>query len=899
MRSTTKQRTPKFLLLGLILALVGASGQAVAQDEDEDEDAAELERVEVTGTRIDRVDVEGTSPITSFSRSDIENSGVTTIQELLREVPSAAGPGTFNTFNDSQDDTSGGTAAISLRGLGASSTLTLINGRRWVRSATAQSITTAFTDLNSIPIAAIKRVDILKDGASPVYGTDAIAGVVNIILRDDFEGLEISGTYGTSHEGDADETNFQLTWGTSYDRGNIMVALNHFTRDLLIQNDRDFTRSANFTDRGGIDFRSSSGNPGSYAPEGLGFRPDPACPAERNDGTFCRFDFGPFLSLQPKEERTGLTVIGDYEITDDVSAFTELAVHRNSSFLSASPSPAFTVLGGFTIPADHPNNPFPEEDGDLTRVRRRLTEFGPRQQDTDLTFFNTTVGLEGSFAMGNRLWNWEASFQYGMNDVTEEGVNGFINSRLLQNALNDGSFNPFGCQAGAECTGPVAGTQSVEDILDNAQNPSVPPGQRNLEVNTLRKAKSHQRIYNLEANGDIFELPGGTAYASIGYQHRENDVTDIPDIQFLRGEIVGTESTFVDGRRNVEAIFGELVLPVIDWAELQLAGRWEDYSDFGSEFSPKVGLLLRPIENFKIRGTWSESFRAPSLAELGNISDESPNLVDPIRCPVTGDAVDCGEQETIVRFLPTQGLEPETSTSYTLGGVWQATEDISLSLDWWRIEVENLIGTNNQFLLNNNADNPDVVVRFPQTQEDMELGIPGRIRFIRGRRVNFGQENVAGLDANLNWQYDAGDLGRFVWDTQYTHFLTHERRTAPGTPLVELAGRWDTAIADGRPEDAFTSRIDWAGYDFGAHLRANFRSGFDDDPNFAPDREVDSHLTFDAQVRYMGIPHSTFAVSVQNLFNEDPEFVVGSSQGRSFQDDPVGRFFTFTYTYRM
>lgn len=887
--------TPKLLLLSLAAAVASTAGQALAQEED----TRELRRIEVTGTQIDRVDIEGTSPVTSFSREDIEASGVTTLQELMRELP-AAGPGSFNTQNDSQDDTSSGTAAISLRGLGASSTLTLVNGRRVVRSAQAQDITTGFVDLNSIPISAIERVDILKDGASPVYGTDAIAGVVNIILRDNYEGFEITAGTGTSSEGDADEDIIEMVWGTGYDGGNVVVSLNHLKRDILIMNDRDFSRTANLTDRGGPDFRSSSGNPGSYAPEGQGFRPDPACPAGRDDGTFCRFDYGPFLSMIPRAERTGLYVHVDQELTDDITGFTDIQVHQNSSFLSASPSPAFTILGGFTIPESHPNNPFAGE-GDLTRIRRRLTELGPRQEDTDATFFNSTFGVEGQFNVGDRLWNWEGTFQYGMNDVSETGVNGFINSRVMQEMLNDGSFNPFGCDAGPECTAaPLADSpEAIQDVLDNAQNPDLPPEVASrLETQTKRISKSHLKVYNLQANGALFDLPAGPAVASFGLQRRESDVKDIPDEQYLRGEIVGTESTFVLGNREVDAAFGELVLPITDWAEIQSALRWEDYSDFGSTTNPKIGVLLKPNEDLRIRGTWSESFRAPSLAELGNISDESPFLVDPIRCPVTGDAQDCGEQETIVRFLPTTGLEPEESESINLGAVWQATENISTSFDYWQIELDNLIGTNNQFLLNQNADNPDVVVRFPQTEQDEELGIPGRIRFVRGQRINFGTEEVEGFDVNFNWQFLTENYGRFVWNTQWTHFLTHDRLTTPGGETTDLVGEWDVARGVGRPENKLTSSVDWTQGPIGAHVRANYRSEFGDVPAFAPNRDVDSHLTFDAQVRYNFLQNHTVSLSAQNLFDEDPPFVAGLNSAFSNQDNPVGRFWMLRYTYR-
>lgn len=880
----------KLLPLSLALGLTTQAGQVFAQEENDEE----LERFQVTGSRIDR-DVEGTSPTVSFDREDIDASGVTTVQELLRELP-AAGPGTFNTSNDSQDDTSSGTAAISLRGLGASSTLTLVNGRRVVQSATAQGISTNFVDLNSIPLAAIERVDILKDGASPIYGSDAIAGVVNIILREDYEGFEVTLGAGTSSEGDGDEREIQAVWGKNYDGGNVMIALNYFKRDLLIHNDRDFARTADNRFRGGGDSRSSSGNPGSFAPEGQAFRPDPECPPERIRGNFCRFDYGPFLSLIPESERTGMFLKVDQEITDSITGFIDAQVQRNSTFLSASPSPAFTVTTGITVPENHPNNPFPGE-GDL-RFRRRLTEFGPRQDDTDSTFFNMTLGLQGDFSVAERRWNWEATYQYGMNDVNEIGRAGYINARELQAALDDGTFNPFGCQAGPECEGAVVGTPTVEDILNNAGNPDLPPDvAERIGTQTFRIAKSHLRVYSVQANGDLFDLPAGPVLASAGVERRETDIRDEPDEQYLRDEIVGTEATFVLGEREIDAAYAELVVPVTDWAEIQSAFRWEDYSDFGTTTNPKVGLLLSPTENIRIRGTYSESFRAPSLAELGNISNESIGLVDPLRCPVTGDDQDCGFSAFIVEFQPTTGLEPETSESLNFGVAWEPTDNISTSLDYWQIEVDDLIGTNSQFLLDQNADNPDVVNRFPRTEQDEELGIPGRIRIINGRRVNFGNEKVEGIDFSFDWLLNTS-YGRFDFNTQWTRFLTHDRLNEPGGEAIDLVGKWDVANGLGRPEDKLTSGVNWNLNDFGANFRVNYRDGYDDDPR-AADRRVSARTTIDASVRYFGLPNSTISLSVQNLLDEDPAFVAAESTGFSSGDNALGQFWFLRYTYRM
>ena len=311
-----------------LLAAAILSSMAVHAQSDE---ISKVERIQVTGSHIKRTDMEGPSPVTSLSAEDITKTGVTDLIGLFTKLP-AAGQGTFSTQGNSSDGTGNGGSSVSLRGLGADSTLILVNGRRISVSPFANEIDTAFVDINNIPLAAIKRVDILKDGASATYGSDAIAGVINIILKDDYDGLEVSGKYGDTADGGGQETNTSLLFGSSSEKANHTFVLDYFDREEILNADRYYTSSANQTalrpnDPYVTDGRSSSGYPGTIAlasnnsiriPDTFG---NDVCPAEDIVGTLCRYDYAPMGSTVPASERVSFMYMGNFEMNHTLRAF--------------------------------------------------------------------------------------------------------------------------------------------------------------------------------------------------------------------------------------------------------------------------------------------------------------------------------------------------------------------------------------------------------------------------------------------------------------------------------------------------------------------------------------------------------------------------------------------------
>ena len=547
-----------------------------------------VEEVVVTGSRIGRgSDFKSPSPVQTVDRQDIDNSGYLNLQQVLEKLP-AAGKGTFSTRGNNQDSTANGASAVSLRGLGADATLVLVNGRRVAISAFAESVTTNFVDINSLPVSAVDRVEVLKDGASAVYGSDAIAGVVNIVLRKDFEGLEFTAGFGDTSDGDNAETIFSAIWGTGGDNGNVTMIFDYYTNDTLFNTDRPELATADQTSRGGQDFRSSRGFPGAFSIDGGTPVSDPACPPERDVGV-CLFDYGPFNVLTPESERTGLIILGYQELGAGAEIFTEIAIQHNNSIAQGAPTP-LDDSAGLTVPASHPDNPFVGATT-IDVFRFRPVDAGPRQWSIESDNLRGLVGLRGEF--GN--WDWEVAASRGRSESLQTGnlSQGWVRTDFLQAEIDAGNYNPFGA------------TVNPDDVLDR------------IRTNLVRQGKSSLTTYDATVSGETFDMSAGPVLMAAGLEYREERVSDIPDDQFRRGLIFGTESVSAQAERDIFSAYVEFSLPLHETFELQLAGRYDDYSDFGDTTNPKVAARWEINDKIAVRGSWGEGFRAPSLAQIG------------------------------------------------------------------------------------------------------------------------------------------------------------------------------------------------------------------------------------------------------------------------------------------
>ncbi|MFD2166611.1 TonB-dependent receptor plug domain-containing protein [Thalassotalea euphylliae] len=855
------------LALSISAALFASqSFTAVAAETEE-----EVERIQITGSHITRTSMEGPSPVTSLSSEDIQKTGVTDLISLFTKLP-ISGQGTFSTQANSSDDTANGGSSVSLRGLGADSTLILVNGRRVSVSPFAKGIDTAFVDINNIPLSAIKRVDILKDGASATYGSDAVAGVINVILRDDVEGVELSGKFGGTADGGGEETSISMVFGNQTEKSSHTFILEYFDREEVLYADRDYSKTANQFARTGdplaTDYRSSSGISGSIMlADGTGRIADTfgndVCPADQitpirdtdgnQIGSNCRYDYAPHMTMIPDAERFSWNYMGKYEINDTVRVFGELNGQNSKSVIRGAGSPSFNEL---FMSGDNPNHPFadmPDHEfhgQDLT-MRRRTVDIGNREKRVDSDYYRAILGLQGEFGD----WNWEVAYSYIKSESTERGVDGFPNSRRTQEAIDgvlqdDGStlyWNPF------------EPSQNSQESLDY------------IETTTTRVGKSTNRSIDAKISGPIMEMKYGDLMLAVGAEYREEKISDNPDDQFIRGDIFGTEATQARGSRDNTAVFGELALPLLETLEIQLAVRHEDYSDFGTTTDPKVSFLWAPNEDLSIRGSYGTAFRAPSLHQLGlGRTDESPNLIDTARCALTANADNsCDGQEYTLVYEGNPDLDAEESTSYNLGVIYNVTENLNFSVDYYTYEIEDVITADGQFLMDTQGLNPEIVERRPTTIPND----PGEVIQINDTFRNIGNIDTSGFDLDVRYNLET-EYGQFRFGYVMNYVVEFEDTRPDGTGGSRLH------LKEGdfeQPEIRWTTSVDWIKDDFSTTMAINFVDEFNQkDPAKG---KVDSMTTVDASINYFGIENTVLTLGATNLFDEEPPFAYHDFMG--------------------
>lgn len=874
-------RTP--LAMAIRLAIGGTVGLsaslaaplAIAQDAQDEQEA-----IYVIGSRIARsADFEGPNPVLTVDREAIENSGYTNLQQLLEKIP-INGNGAFSTRGNNQDSTANGAASISLRGLGADATLVLVNGRRVAISAFAESVTTNFIDINTIPVAAIERVEVLKDGGSALYGTDAVAGVINIVLRKNFDGMEITAGYGDVTSGSAAETTASAIWGTSGDDSNITMIFDYYKTQTLGNAERGRLGSADQSSRGGFDFRSSRGFPGRFfVDDGIGgtqILMDPACPpGSQFPPTTCVYDYGPWNLLIPEAERSGMLLLGHRGLGNGIEAFTEIAVQHNKSIAQGAPTP-LDESAGLTLD-NHPDDPF---GGDATGVSRfRTVDAGARQWDIETDNLRAVVGLRGEL----NEWQWEVAAQRARSESTQTGNRrqGWVRTDLLQQQLDAGAYNPFG------------GTFNSPEVIDL------------ITTSLVRQGRSNLSLYDAQISGPIFDMGTGRVMMAAGLEYRDESVSDVPDDQFQRGLIFGTESVSAAASRDSWSAYVEFSVPLAETLELQVAGRHDDYSDFGNTTNPKVALRWSPLDSFALRASWGEGFRAPSLAQIGlGPSEESEFFQDTFGCAVN--LAYCANTDFLIIFSGNPDLEPEESETYNLGAVWHPMDRTSLSLDFWDVQQDNKIDEVPRiFIYNQECSNQasTICVRATPLPGDSL----GALQFIRSGFVNIGKQSAQGVDLAVYHNMDVVG-GSLTLGLDYSRLLEFDKVVLDGTGLSfetqEFAGEYKY------PEDRASLTGDYRIGDWGIHSRVNYVGSFRDfrdlSPSaLAPVSSVDSFTTVNLNLSYTGIRNTKIALSVDNVLDEDPPFAIGDGDSDLYgyvqsQHNPRGRFWSLrtTYTFR-
>ncbi|EAQ96602.1 TonB-dependent receptor domain-containing protein [Congregibacter litoralis] len=787
------KKTP-FLLTTLTTLTTLASSIAMAQSPTSSsvDPGAEIEEVVVTGSRIKRKDYTSISPLVTLDAEQITLSGITAIEDLVNDAPQLV---PLN--NRTSNNPGNGTASLNLRGLGSNRTLVTLNGRRLIPADPEGSV-----DINTIPSQLIKRVEIVTGGASTVYGSDAVAGVVNFILNDDFRGLEVTAQYDSYEEGDGAVADLSAVFGFGNDRGSVTGFLNYQDREEVFAGDRVFT-----TERLQESFNPADG--GALVPAGSGTIPAgsivfPAAPAPGSGGfpgsvtfnedgsprAFVRgqdqYNFQPDNYLQTPLRRDSAAVFGKFEINDQLRAFGELVYSQTSSTSQLAPPPAFVQA---RVNLDNPlltpaqrsqfaNGAYdPDGDGVAEFIfAKRLVDTGPRIQSRESDTLRAVLGLQGDFASS---WEWEAS--YSMSQVRGEFVSGnaVFADRFAQGLLVDPAtgacvdpsngcvpFNPFGLPINADAVEFL----KIGDLISTSD--------------------TDEDIVSLILTGDAYELPAGPIGIAAGLEWRELSSKENPDPNFLNANVLGANAQApIEGATDVAEVFLEALVPLLagerfaDYLGIEAGYRYSDYKFSGVADNWKVGLDWAPTSSLRFRAMAQQAIRAPNIEELFAQPRAQPSVIfdsstdfcsasaDPVGngltdlCVAQGIPADqVGIYEATEQFplLVLEGggntaLDPETADTFTAGVVLQPewAEDLSLSLDYYRIEIEDAIGgTSFEGSLGLCADSADPDSQFCNS---LVRAPSGDISEYTNPQYNLANISAEGVDLTVNYRFDLGD----------------------------------------------------------------------------------------------------------------------------------------------
>jgi iron complex outermembrane receptor protein len=823
--------TWKFTTTGLILAtaLTGSiTTLALAQDPATAPAATGAgETVIITGSNIKRSDYEGPQSIIVYDTKKIEQSGARTVSEVLRRLPQNTASNTNDSISTGLSFSPGASAA-SLRGLGITATLVLLNGRRIAPFPLAQNGTDAFVDLNSIPIEAVDRIEILKEGASAVYGSDAIAGVINIILKSNYTGGQVETYYGNTTSKDAGELREGLLSGFANEKFHIMVSANYFHRNPLANVDRGFSATADHRNQSGVDLRSARPNPGTILfsgsdafPYGVAAVPpggngrtnvpgfDPAnyfLPGILPDGNFRNwFDLNKYTELISETERWGALTSFGYNITPHLEFFGEASYQAVKSVTRIAPTPPDSAGEALFVPATNPFNPF----GQDVQFLWRAVEAGPRRDRVELDAYRYLGGLRVKDLPKN--WSAEVAFLYTETNIVDHSYGGFLSVAKTQAALND--------------TNPATALDVFGDGF-GINNPNTIKG---LVIKPRNDGIAYIYSGDFKASGDLFSLPAGAVKLAIGGENRVEALAQ--KFSEPPGSIVGFGGAGSSGDRDVRSLFYEVSIPVTSakWnvpairkLEFSIAQRYDDYSDFGDTTKPKFGFAWKPLDSVLFRGAYSEGFRAPSLPQLftGKTVTTDTNSGDFVASP-----------DVSVTTGGNPALQPETSYAYFLGFVVDPpfVPNLSIAMDFYRIEQRNLIGQpSEQFIFENI---PDAVT----------YDANGQIVNINATFRNLGKVVTDGFDVDLNYKLET-KIGTFTFESRFTFINSFERVILPGDPNREFV---DTFAI---PEFKMVNSLFYANAGFEAGVTVNYIDSYDDQIELT--RHVGSFTTVDLQASY-------------------------------------------------
>jgi len=952
-------RTPavRFGLLPAGIALALAPSLASAQEAPA---ATNLDRIEITGSRIRGANMETQQPIVTMTREALEKQGYTSVADVLQNMTSSGSPAISRSEALASGEDVGG-YYVDIRNLGAQRTLVLMNGKRLGAS------TSGLQDLSQIPMSAIERIEILKDGASSIYGSDAIAGVVNVITRKRFNGAEASAYVGQYGEGDGDTTQYSFTLGSEGERGGVTMSAEYYKAKPVWASDRSFSRDGNagpnypgsgaspINQKGALcdpcatpNLKAGDAGYVSTADQRWYTLRDGGDPTNRADYRLetaaDAVNANQQMMVQTGIERKSVYVNGNYDFTDSISFNADVLYNERTTDQQIAGYPYQSAAFDTPLSADSALNPVATD----TTFRRRLWEM-PRTTESKLKTFRFAPTLSGYFDFADRTWDWDVGALWNRNESTKTS-HGDMSLIAARQALGASFIDANGvARCGTDASDPLASSNC------RPWNPLLPYGvagngsladpetQAFLFPYFTDTGVTKTTSFTANLSGSLFTLPAGDLGIAMGVEHRKEEGRFSPDAFAQSGESTGLGAQTTQGEYSLDEVYLELNVPVLadmpfaKELSLNVASRYSDYSNFGDTINSKFGLTWRPVDEVLVRATRAEGFRAPSINDLyGGISSSFESYTDP--CGVTAPGSVNGNGACSAAGVPVgytqlgQGLtpctstpcatpdqfisgsnsalKPETSKSTTMGVVWSPrwVTGLDISLDWYKYEISDMII----------ADSVDRILRDCYVLGDssrcanVTRAADGHISAMTYGLANLGKMETQGYDLGVKYRLPELSIGQFAidWQTSYLAKYDEAGQNSDGDNIT--IGRVGEA---GLFRVRSNVGITWNKGDFGVSYMARYYSGMNEacvanrpcdltdryqNGEKSPLRKTGSNTFHDLQVSYNAPWDATIALGANNLFNHQGPimFTQPNSNFAYYGGFDIGRFLYMKYTQR-
>lgn len=856
-------------VLSLSLKAMFAAGAAISVSAIAQEAAAPaMQRVEITGSSIKRLQAETANPLTIIKAEEFVKAGVTNVQEALSRIPSnQSGMGAANTVGGNYSGLpTGGAASADLRGLGSDKTLVLLNGRRLAN----HPYDGASVDLNMIPISALETVHVLRDGASHLYGTDAIGGVINFITKRSVTITTITGEIlrPRLEGGDEERANISTGFGNlDTDGFNVFGVVDYHKQERITSQQRWYSATG-YDPARGLNGTSGTTFPGNYFDPGTNSTGNPGYATGCNPpfslpiggGGTCRQDYTRLIDNNPDQKRVAVFVKGTMKVGDNHTATLEL-LHSQNELVSRTAPPPQT---GLSLPATSPYYPTGAS-GQTLSVNWRPLEAGQRTILSKGEADRIVFAMEGLMAG----WDYKGGLSHSVSKSSEDFIGGYVQDASFAAGVANGILNPFALQN-------EAGRAYLASTALRGQ---------------VQSAEVKSSALDFKVSRELMPMAGGQMALALGTELRHEsaafDVNRAIASQASSSGLSGSLSK--SGSRNIAAFYAELDMPVTKELTVNTAARFDRYNDVGNTTNPKIGIRYQPSTTFLLRAQASTGFRAPTLFEKNgppSRNDTSNAYNDPIFCPggvPSSDPAANPLRDCDLQQFKLQGgninLKPEKSKTFSFGTVFEPVPAVTLSADYWNIKLKDKIDALPEATIYGNFEK--YRARFLRNPDGSPFAIEDFLE-------NLGKVETDGIDLGLVWRMPKSDMGVFTLNMDGTWLHSYKYQNSPDEGFTENVGRFADVYVKFRWQH--TLSLGWKSGPWGATLSQSFKTGYIDQDN-GP--EVSSYALWNLTGSYEPIKGLTLMAGVKNLFDKEPPL---SRQSQLFQQgydarytDPTGR----------